>query len=412
MFKNKFSLFLYASTTGVFINLVGRLMLAEIVALVSFPFINFRKLLRENKELNMVSRGLLILLAAQIVSDIINQSAPKDYLRGWSAIIFSMISVIYLVKHLGKNPENIVYYLFAIFITSLIFGSGELDFSITETNTNYFKTRFVGFLNPALMLFAYHLYKKRRSKLTSLLLLIYGLFCMIMDARSNGLIYIISGLLIYIKASQIKLSKSRLFFSGIFISAILYFGYVFYVNQVLDHGLGGTNAKSQLNMASNPYNPLELLYYGRSDFIFLFYASMDKPIFGHGSWGKDETGKYAQLLAKITNTESFDQPGYFSAHSVFFGTWAYAGIVGFIAAFVVFFKLFKKMFIFYKSNVFINTFPILIVLTMDMLWAYFFSPIGVLRTTFPIFAALIIIEYNRFINISSSLSNKLEQNNK
>jgi len=39
--------------------------------------------------------------------------------------------------------------------------------------------------------------------------------------------------------------------------------------------------------------------------------------------------------------------------------------------------------------------PIILILSIDMLWAFFFSPIGLLRSTFPIFASIIIVEYNK-----------------
>jgi O-antigen ligase len=394
MSRNKFFLFLYAATTRVFIDLVGRLMLAEVIAVFTLPFINIKRLLNKYKLLRVVLSGLSVLLLAQIVSDIVNQSDSSDYLKGWAVMVFSMASIIYLVNYLSKNPNGIIYYLFAMFLIHLIFGSGDLDLGIWEENTNYFKVRFVGFLNPGVMLGGYYLFSKHRIKTTVFLFFVYALVCIVFDARSNGLIFMIASMLLYIKTIKIKFTRGKILKLGIIGTLFLYFAYFFYVNQVLYHDLGGTNAHRQLNLASNPYNPFELLYIGRSEFPVLFQAAMDKPLFGHGSWGKDPSGKYTSALALIVNKETIDSAGYIRAHSVFLGTWAYAGIVGFMAILIVFYLLFKHFFKLYKSQIVFNFFPIIVVLSVDMLWAYFFSPIGILRTSFPIFAALIITSLN------------------
>ncbi|MCF8274253.1 MAG: hypothetical protein K9I95_10520 [Flavobacteriaceae bacterium] len=397
MNKNKFFLFLYAATTRVFIDLVGRLMLAEIIALVTLPSINIRKLLKKFEGLKTVLVGLAVFLTAQIISDIVNQSDSSDYLRGWAMIVFSMVSTIYLVNHLSKDSYGIVYYLFGLFIVLLIFGEGDLDLGAMAENTNYFKARFVGFLNPLLILVAYQLYRKNNKRLVSLLFLAFGLICMILDARSNGLIFIISAVLVYIKTTGIRFSRFKIILLGVIISGILYAGFIFYVNQVLHNGIGGSNARTQLNMASNPYNPFELIYYGRSDFFVLVQAVADKPIFGHGSWGKDTQGKYSEILMLISDKINSNDIGYIPAHSVFLGSWAYAGIIGFISILVVFLTLFKYSLKIYKSKIKSHILPIIIILSLDMLWAFLFSPLGTLRTSFPIFAAIIIVEYKRLL---------------
>jgi len=402
MSKSKLLLFLYAATTRVFINLVGRLMLAEIIAVISLPLINIRKLLHEHRKLKIVFIGLSALLATQIVSDFFNNSSPSDYLRGWAVIIFAMISTIYLVNHLSKNINNIVYYLFALFIVQLLFSEGSIDISFMGDNTNYFKQRFVGFLNALVLVTSFYVFKKNKKALTFLVLITYGFICMILDARSNGLIFIIAAILLYVKMRGIAFSKSKLIVLSFLISGILYVGYIFYVNQVLYHGIGGSNAQTQLRKTSNPYNPFELLYYGRMEFAVLFQAGLDKPIFGYGSWGKDPDGKYAKLIALIAGSNNIGDEGYIKAHSILLGYWAYAGIGGLLAISYVFFKLFSLNIRMYRSKIISDIYPILLVLTIDMLWHFLFSPIGHLRTTFPLFASITIIEYTNYQKLLKS----------
>lgn len=404
MTKSKLFLILYAITTGIYINLIGRLMVAEVLAIFSLSFINIRRLLGQYMGLKVVLGSLIVLLFIQILSDIVNNSAPYDYLRGWSVIVFSMITIIFLVNNLSKSNNGIVYYLFAIMLLYLFVNKEPLDLSMMEENTNFFKIRFVGFLNPAMTLLAYFFYSNNKSKYASLVFLFYGLICMSFDARSNGIIFILAGILLYIKATRIRISGNKFLMLSILTSGILYASYVYYVNQVLYHDFGGNNAKIQLHKASNPYNPFELLYYGRSEAVVLIYAGFDKPILGHGSWAHDPNMKYALLQARLADGQVSTKHNYIHAHSILFGYFAYAGIFGFLSILFLFFKLFSYVWKIYKSNLKVKTLPIIIVLSIDMLWAFFFSPIGTLRTTFPIFASLVIVEYMRYEFYISNLT--------
>ena len=195
-------------------------MLSEIIALVLFPFTNFRKLFSENKELKLVLRGLLVLFAAQIVSDVYNVSSPSDFLRSWAMIIFASLSTVFFVNHLSKNITNIIYYLLAIMLVNLFFGQGELDTGIIEENSNYFKVRFIGFLNPLIILVGYWLFKLRWKNSAVFLFLLFGLICMILDARSNGLVFIVSAMLLFIKLKNIQMTRTKVILLGIIFSGI------------------------------------------------------------------------------------------------------------------------------------------------------------------------------------------------
>ena len=59
MKKDNFYTFTYAITTQIFINVVGRLMLAEIIAILEMPFVNLKRLFKENKLLKSVIIGIV-----------------------------------------------------------------------------------------------------------------------------------------------------------------------------------------------------------------------------------------------------------------------------------------------------------------------------------------------------------------
>lgn len=400
MRRDNLFLFVYALGKGVYINLVGRLLLAEAFALITLPFIDLRKLLNKNALLRLVLGGLFIVLISQIISDLINNSEPSDYLRGWALVVFSMISTIFLVEHLSKNSRGVLFYFAALFLIRLLFAEVDLDLSVWQENTNIFKIRFVGFLNPAILLFGYYLHNNKAERSTVLLFLSYGLLCISFDARSNGLIHFISALLLFVKTTDIKLSFSRVSVLSVFLVLIMYLGYIIYVNQVLYHEFGGSNARRQLGMVSNPYNPFLLLYYGRFDVVVLIHAISDNAIWGYGSWGRDPNGYYAKLVNIVMGfRNSHEGAGYIRAHSILLGVWAYAGILGFAAIGVVFYKLFLASFRIIKSAKSNPILPIIVILTVGMMWHMLFSPIGLLRTFFPLFSALVIVEHQKYINL-------------
>lgn len=400
--KNNFFLAFYAATSGVFIELIGRLMLSEIIALLNLPFINFKKLFKKYEGLRVVLSSLTVFLSALIFSDIINKSAPVDFLRGWSLIIFTMISTVFFVHHLDKNINGVFYYLFVLFIVRMVFGEGNLELTEWEYNTNYFKVRFVGFLNPAIMLMGYYFFSKNKKTLANLLYLSFGLICMAFDARSNGLIFIISSFILYLKSSKLKVTRKRIIRSSIISIIILYIAYVIYVDQVLNNNFGGSNARIQLRMASNPYNPLELIYYGRSELLVLSQAILEKPLWGSGSWAKDQSRIYERIFESFVTSNKNNFPENINPHSIFLGTWFWGGIIGFIATLFMFYKLFKYFYYIYLNKNKYSLLPLIIVLTIDMIWAYFFSPIGSLRTSFPFFASILIVEFERLLQFSKN----------
>jgi O-antigen ligase len=304
-----------------------------------------------------------------------------------------MFSTVFLVKNLSGNSNAVVYYLFAILVINLFFGEGDIDLSIWQENTNYFKARLVGFLNPAVILTGCYLFKIEQKKMVPVIFILYSVICFIFDARSNGLVFFISSALLYIKTSNIRLSGIKIVGLIFVLLTLSYTAYIFYVDQVLNHGLGGTNSKQQLGAATNPYNPFELLYYGRTDFFVLIEAIADKPFFGHGSWGKDPSSQYTNAALLGTGDFGDSAPGYIKAHSVFLGTWAYAGFVGFIATLYMYVFVFKLIIKVYRSKLNSIYLPLLIVTSVEMLWAYFFSPIQVLRISFPFFAAVALTEF-------------------
>lgn len=396
--KSKFFLVLYAFTSGVYLNLVGRLMLAEMIAFLSFPLFTITALLKEFKGLRVVVKGLLFMLLLQVLSDYVNNSSSIDYLRGWSVIIFSIISTIFLVKHFSNNSNAIVPYFFVLFITRLLFVEQDLDLNSMVDNSNLFKARFVGFLNIGVMLIGYYLYRSNKFRLVVITFFMYAILCFVLNARSNGLIFSVSSALLFVKSTNMKFSKGKVFMLSIFVSGIFYLGYIYYVNKVLNNDVR-SSMSMQLGQMSNPYNPFELLYYGRNDAVIAIYAITDNPLLGFGSWAKDKNGKYSKIQGQLLKSETLSERTYIPNHSLILGTWLYSGVFGFLGICYILRYLLKEFFRIYNKKIISPILPVLTVLSIDMCWAMCFSPYGLLRTSFPIFAALIIVFQKKYEQI-------------
>ncbi len=163
--------------------------------------------------------------------------------------------------------------------------------------------------------------------------------------------------------------------------------------QVLHYGFGGANAQFDLSRASNPYNPFELLFYGRLDIIVAIKAILNAPIIGHGSWPQDVTGQYYLYTAQLLGVNHLTYRGFIPSHSILFGAWLNAGFLGFVAVSGILIVLLKEFVYIYRYN-FTHLLPIITVIVVGSCWNFFFSPLGLLRTTFPLTAAFTIVLFN------------------
>lgn len=374
------------------INLIGQIFITEIISLLSLPFINFKVLFRKNPQLIFISISFILYLFIQIFVDLINNTSEVDCYRGWAMIVFSLISTIYYT-YLGSYKKNFfVSLLIGVFFIGLILG----ETTLTAESDNFFKVRFLPFLNPLVLILSHSFFRKKKYNRTIVLFFVFAFICLLLNARSNGVIFLIAGILIYVKIKNISISFLTLLKASVFCYGI----YVIYINNVIDGNIKGSTSK-QISLLSNPYNPFELLYYGRIDSAVLLEAIGDKPLLGHGSWAKDEDNKYARIQARLSGKEFLDYHivGYVRAHSIILGIWAYAGFFGFLIMLIMFFKLYKVFYKIFKQPLIPPLFPVLLIVAVQMLWHLFYSPIGHLRISFPLFASLIIVEYNKINKI-------------
>lgn len=395
----KTSLFAFFSRAR--IDLVGQLFGSEVIAFIFFPYSKISETLKKYPLLKKITLGYVILLLSLAFSDIaINNSQPEDYLRGWASIVFSYISVVFLCYNLGRSSSNIYYYLFFGAISYFLFGREITNEVLTSEHTNTFKVYFMGGTNLLVLLFA-SLYYKVNKKSVLVIFVLYALISLFLDARSNGVIFFISSLLVFVKVRNIKLTRSRILGMSVILLLILSVSYVFYIESVLSGKLTGDNTKQILRL-ENPYNPISLLAAGRNEFAVTVTAIQDNVVWGFGSWAKDPTGVYSKIWELQSNTQNRIRMENIPTHSIMLTAWLWAGIGGLIAIFYIFILSLKRVWILFRRSLVSAPLLILLPLTIEALWDFFFSPFGHMRMTVPLFIAYAIVEYYNMLKNESA----------
>jgi hypothetical protein len=405
--KNKFLIFLFGLATNFKIEFIGKLFGAEIIALFTLPFFFIKKIFISNPHLKKYLLFLLCLFFFQVVSDFLNNTMAEDYLRGWAVILFSMILLCYLVTVLSQDTNNIIYYLLGSSLSQYFF-QDSLDYYLfldPSENTNFFKSTFMLITDPIILVISFFLHKRGKI-FAPIFLLICSFFYAYYDARANALCFLLSSLTLFFLNRKVKISSQKLIIGLLAILVLFYISYCFYIYYVLSGQLTGTNSQNQVRLMSNPYNPFELLLYGRGSTLPLIEAIKDRFLLGFGSWAKDPGGYYAQFIPfeslSVADKMSLNTSDLISAHSVLLGYWVYSGFFGFFAIFLVFINFIRDSLRLFQSGIRIPILPILLVLFFHELWSFLFSPTQIIRTELPIFLSLLIIETSRL----KSLSNK------
>ncbi|SEW54175.1 hypothetical protein [Chitinophaga arvensicola] len=399
---NRIKIALYTLLSGVNLSLVGQLKLNEIMVLLSAPFVFDRRDFKTYPFFRKIILALVALFVCQAVTDLfIVHSSSENFLRGWAAIIMSMLSFIFLFKTLGDD-KAIFFFLCMTLIKNIIWTDDNAD-----TDMSYFKFKMVPILSYAVYICSFLLYRKGQWKAVLALLLGYSLLCFARDSRSTGMVFFLGAIIIYCFNSGMYLTRDRLVVFGIAGLLLFQFAYIGYVNAVRNHEIGGDHAAEQIERLDNPYNPLALLMTGRGETFAALAAISDAPLFGHGSWAKDDNLQYYRILLLYQNEEMNEQLAastdhLIPSHSILLGAWVNCGLGGFIAVLCVFIFLLKMGFYLIRHAADTALYPVLVLMTIGVIWTFLFSPIQQLRFNIPAVGAILLRAYYDFLEESTA----------
>jgi O-antigen ligase len=395
--KNK--IILYSLFSSLYISLIGQIAVCEFFAIIDFFSIrNLLKTLKRIPDLRKINTAYFFIFISQVISDVVNESQFDNQIRGWANILMALVLVTFLSKYFYKSSYLIIIYLFWQIIGMLLFN--EFSFLSQFSKGFSFKFFLAPILNNLILIISWYMIKKKYKKIQITMLFIsYGLFCVLMDYRSNGLFMIIIGFFYIKRKIFLKLNLKKIFkilFLFLLITQILY---SIFVSQILSGNIVNERTKMQLNRLENPYNLFELIVGGRAETFVAISAIKDMPIFGHGSWAPDPTGKYHYLLATLVNdVEKYErnsenlETSNIPSHSVILGIWMTSGIIGFcgiVYILIIFLK--SALNILKNPNIFTEPYIIIVAFFMiSGIWTFLFSPLAHIRQTLPLIIAFII----------------------
>ena len=397
MIYKKYWFIISALFAKITVNLIGVVSITEIIAFLSFKSGDI--FLKKLPEAIKITNLLLVVTSGVLLSCILNNTSIFDSLRGIAGILSTLILFIFYIKVFNRAYNYFNGYLITSSFMNYIVGLGLFNNGLEDLHDvgdNYFKVKYAGILTPMILFLANYIYIKYNKNNSVIILIVSGLSYIVLGARSTSLTFFITAVLLYVSINKIKYNIIKITITIVITLIILYLGYILYIELILSGQLESSNTFIQIAKAQNPYNPFELLFYGRGEFFILIDAALDKPIFGYGPWAIDKTDSFSvEDLFEENKQIVFGENQYIPTHSIFLGIWIWGGLISFIALFLVYLKLMKLWIKVYISKYNIYYMPSFIFLMIQGIWGYFFSPIVSIRIDFPILAAMIIYENYR-----------------
>ncbi len=376
--------FLIPVTIAVEVPGLGTIYLAELCMIGLLPvLLVLRGRMLQSKALAFVLLMGLVYLGAQIVTDVIRETPFGDYARGWSRILFFMISFVSAYLLIGNDRTRLL-----CFACGLV--AGSILFLLINNPPSDIGWKF-GFAGPSttLMLIGFSLVpvlRSPRSLVGPMLMAALGVFSAFMDFRSWGGVLMVSAAFLSIPAilRMVGLKPKPLTYGRMAIMAAILLaagaGALKLYGHAAEGGFLGEKSRAKYEMQS-ALGDLGILLGGRSESLVTVQAIQDSPLIGHGSWAKDRY--YAELrqlmLYRLGFVNRFIEPenDLIPTHSHLLGAWVeaglggalfWAGVLGLIAAAL------RRL---YASDDPLR--PYMVFLMFLFIWDIIFSPFGAQR---------------------------------
>ena len=209
---------LYNLLDGVRVSFGGQLKLNEVLVIMVLPFLYRSMEFSKYPMLKKVVLTLIALLFFQIVTDaVVENTAVRDYIRGWSQIVIAIATVVFAFKVLNSY-RAIMILLVMLAVRKAIFPP-MID-NLADSEMQFFKWRVFPVLNIIVYIIAVYLHHWDRKKIIPYLFILFGLFCISMDSRSNGIINIFTGLIMFALYSNFKFNWKKAAMLGVVLAIV------------------------------------------------------------------------------------------------------------------------------------------------------------------------------------------------
>lgn len=379
-----------------------RVYIAEVVAVACLVGLPWRDALHRYLMVRAVLSAFALWALAIAIADLVNGTALFDFLRNFATPILGGLSLLFVLTVLSRNPYALLTFFAATVVAKgalgePLYGDEFADMTLSMASvaqdSNFFKVRIEPFLTPAILLFA--CMKSRKGLDTAAaIFLAAAIGYFLLDARSSGLVFFLSASAVFAIHHRIRPKLGSIVIASIGAAIIAYVGYIAYAKYSLTQNPYGHNAKQMARM-ENPYNPLELLIQGRSEWLVIGTAIAERPVIGWGSWAVDKDNRFTILRNERSGLDygSIDRSKplpYIPAHSVIGSAWLWSGLLGAIALV----WLLRSLGVMGLRLVTVNSIlvPAAVFLAFLAMWHLLFSPPQMVRLFFPVsLGALIAI---------------------
>lgn len=357
---NKFYLFLVGVFSMTQINVIGWIGISELVLFILAPifFIKDRALLRKHGFLTVIYLSVLMFLGGNL-ANWVNEIPIRDALRGIAAP-YAIFSIIVCLHHfLWKNIENMKWLLFGVAISSVLSvfifqpGTGRSGgpageiLSGSEATKNIMEYS----LFWAVQFGTWVLLPIQTHYLSVPSIYVYGvsvfmiLFSLLSAGSRSGFGVLLAALLLMWlggKQRRRMMMVRRNFVVLCVIGVMLAVtAATVYKYAAINGYMGEAQLQKYEGQTTRGEGVLALLISGRSSFFASFFAALDKPIVGHGSWPLDYEGYFYNFLDKYGTPDELalyynsavgkgQGYAYIPGHSQIMVGWTWYGIFGLI----------------------------------------------------------------------------------
>jgi len=403
-------LFIYEILAGFYVKLVGNISLGDIALIMLFPYLVYRNnlLISTDKFFRRITLLYVLFFIAQIISEIANGNQMVNALKGFSITIVSYVTLYFFYSIIQKDSKYILLLLVFETCKLLLFinasNISQTVFEVDFSSSTYYKFKVVPILSNLFLLLSYFLLKHTNKVITACAIAFLIFLNLVFGARSANIPLFFS-ILMLLASKWLLNNRKSVIFSLTFIIIISYGVYCLWVNSTINKGITKVSSNNeQFLRMKNPYNPLELLVQGRTEFFVGLVAFSDRWLWGFGAWPIDKDYKYYYmiLLMKFNDVrDDFDtylEEQGVPSHSVVVGAGVNYGIFGFIAMTIIlifFIKIGKTSFQGLRTTPY---FVIFVFFYFQMIWTMLFSPPGHLRETLPLIFSL-LLTFNKMASL-------------
>lgn len=362
------------------VNVAGELYLGEVlgILLLLVP-IGPRHLSPTERRLVLFA---ILWSAAQALSDVYNQTALSDSLKGVLAPLVFMGTILGLAAYFRASGARIPSFLLGAALGTIV----SLAFFPTEySSLNAWK---FGVGGAVLAAFAIHYsYFLRRKSVVwlSVALLAFLLVSLHYDSRSLAVLPLLAGLPYALVRSDKgerladffggKWGPVRLLLVALVCAFLLSIGTTaLFLSSPFQAAVSSAAAQKYAAQASGRYG---VLLGGRSSVLVSAQAFLDKPLLGHGSWPRDTSGyrqAYAEKLYEFgysPSTQELMTSPWIPTHSYLMGALVWSGIFGGLFWITLLYLVFKR---FLET---VSQLPFYFYIgTVALAWDVLFSPFG------------------------------------